>query len=244
MQLTAEGKRKAGEIAARHGVSATTAEALLAALAAGGGNQAQFSIEELGGMGQWSRGGMVMVGDMFNQGLKARVDALCTELADLAGDRSAVAADPAQKPGAGLFAASGRENWWPEELGNPASAGAQNAMRYAFFPDKRRLAIDLGGEVTVYDTGDHAITGFGQQQSGDGSMSMTSQHGPVRTSDLAVVGAEPDRAEPTPRPEEQPVAKTDGDALGTIERLADLRARGILDEAEFQAKKAELLARL
>ena len=61
------------------------AEALLAALVAGGGSQAQFTIPELGGMGQWSRGGMVMVGDMFNNALKARVDALCSELAGLVG---------------------------------------------------------------------------------------------------------------------------------------------------------------
>jgi hypothetical protein len=32
-------------------------------------------------MGQWSRGGMIMIGDMFNQGLKHRVDTLCKELA-------------------------------------------------------------------------------------------------------------------------------------------------------------------
>ena len=38
---------------------------------------------DLGGMGQWSQGGMVMVGDMFNNALKARVDALCAELAGL-----------------------------------------------------------------------------------------------------------------------------------------------------------------
>jgi hypothetical protein len=35
----------------------------------------------LGGMGQWTAGGMTMIGDMFNAGLKARVVALCDELA-------------------------------------------------------------------------------------------------------------------------------------------------------------------
>ncbi len=34
-------------------------------------------------MGQWSQGGMIMVGDMFNQGLRYRVDQLCGELAEL-----------------------------------------------------------------------------------------------------------------------------------------------------------------
>jgi hypothetical protein len=34
------------------------------------------------------------------------------------------------------------------------------------------------------------------------------------------------------------------DILAAIERLAELHARGILTEAEFSTKKAELLARL
>src|SRR5258708_37938017 len=51
--------------------------------------------------------------------------------------------------------------WWPEELGEqPNSAGAQNEMRYAFFGDQHRLAVDTGdGKVQVYDTGDHRISG-------------------------------------------------------------------------------------
>ena len=89
-------------------------------------------------MGQWSRGGMVMVGDMFNNALKARVDALCGELAGLVGRRHLRGgAAPAPSRGGG---------WWPAELGTPASVGAQNDMRYAFFPaepaagDRRRAA--------------------------------------------------------------------------------------------------------
>ncbi|MEY4551406.1 MAG: hypothetical protein RL685_7601, partial [Pseudomonadota bacterium] len=35
-----------------------------------------------------------------------------------------------------------------------------------------------------------------------------------------------------------------GDIFGAIERLAQLRERGILSDEEFRAKKAELLARL
>ncbi len=34
-------------------------------------------------MGQWSQGGMIMIGDMFNNALKYRVDALCSELSSL-----------------------------------------------------------------------------------------------------------------------------------------------------------------
>src|SRR5271169_4621567 len=80
--LTPEGLRIVTDVATRHGVSLDVALTLLGALAQGNGRQAQFNHPELGGMGQWSQGGMIMIGDMFNQGLKHRVDALCNELAD------------------------------------------------------------------------------------------------------------------------------------------------------------------
>ena len=77
--LTPEGLRIVTEAAKRHGVSLDGALVLLDALARGNGRQAQFNHPDLGGMGQWSQGGMIMIGDMFNQGLKYRVDALCNE---------------------------------------------------------------------------------------------------------------------------------------------------------------------
>ena len=71
-------------------------------------------------------------------------------------------------------------DWWPDGLGNPASSGAQNDLRYAFFPDRQRLAIEQNGKVTQYDTGDHKISGVSQQQSGSGGTPrFTSQHGDV-----------------------------------------------------------------
>jgi hypothetical protein len=69
--------------------------------------------------------------------------------------------------------------------------GAQDTMRYAYFPATRRLAIDLNGKVTVYDTQDHQISGVSQQQPGLGSLSFSSQLGDVDLSGLHVVsGAE------------------------------------------------------
>ena len=256
-ELTAEGKRKIAEVAGRHGVSPATAEGLFAALLVGGGSQAQFNLAELGGMGQWSRGGMVMVGDMFNDALKARVDALCSELAALAAASGVVAMVQAQsqgRPGVSLFVAGAGSGggWWPAELGTPSSTGAQNDTRYAFFPQARRLAIAAGGTVTVYDTGDHRLGGFSQQQSGDSSLTFTSQHGLVRVAELAVVApasAPPTAAStaempaaPPPGPSAAPAGQDD--ILGKIERLADLHVRGILTTQEFEAKKSELLGRL
>jgi hypothetical protein len=140
--LSPEGLRIAAEVAKRHGVSVEAVETLLGALARGNGRQAQFDHPDLGGMGQWSQGGMIMVGDMFNSSLKARVDALCNELASLLDRQPALGPVPEQLQsqvqrggGVSLFVAgSGSANpWWPAELGNPASTGAQNDLRYAFF---------------------------------------------------------------------------------------------------------------
>ena len=92
--FSAEGRRVIDDVARRHNVSSDAVATLMLALAAGQGTQAQFSHPDLGGMGQWSQGGMIMVGDMFNQGLKYRVDALCNELANLLRNDPALAAAP------------------------------------------------------------------------------------------------------------------------------------------------------
>jgi hypothetical protein len=71
-------------------------------------------------------------------------------------------------------------NWYPPELGVPASSGSQNNFRYAFFPATRRLAIELDGHLSVFDTEDHSIGGVSQQQeTGGGRVTFTSQHGTV-----------------------------------------------------------------
>ncbi len=46
---------------------------------------AQFSHPDFGGMSQWSPG-MTMVGDMFDNSLKLKLDAECTELAAYVAD--------------------------------------------------------------------------------------------------------------------------------------------------------------
>jgi hypothetical protein len=74
--------------------------------------------------------------------------------------------------------------WWPPGLGRPGAVGAQNDLRYAVFPESRRLVIDDRGEVAVYDTGDHRIFGVAQAQSSERTLSLTSQDGLVRVTDL------------------------------------------------------------
>lgn len=207
-RLSEKGVERLTEIAGRHGVSLEAAEHMLLAVMAGGGTQAQFNHPALGGMGQWSLGGMTMVGDMFNNALKAQVDALASDLSSLVRSEGGLRRPANQSQsqsqggttsvmGGGIVSGSSlfvpgafqSANWWPEALGQPASVGSQNDLQYAVFPASRRLAINVAGKVAVYDTGDHQITGFSQQQGGGQSIALTSQHGLVRIADLKVIDA-------------------------------------------------------
>lgn len=277
-QLTPAGQRMIEDIARRSGFSTAAVLSMLQAVINGNGKMAQFNHPEFGGSGQWMSGGMTMVSDMFDDSLKAGVGRLCAELAQLvaaqsgllaggsfqsqsqgvrqrhshAGGRDTAPAHPAAAGGASLFVApapgSGAD-WWGPGLGRPDSAGAQNGVRYAYFGAARRLAIDLNGRVTVYDTQDHRIGGFSQQQSHGGSLSFHSQHGlidvarlPVVSTDGVAQAAPSGPAASAPAPAPSPAAGADIFAM--IDKLAELRSRNILTEAEFNAKKAELLARL
>jgi hypothetical protein len=257
-QLTFAGQQKINDLAQRYAVSVDAVTTLLQAVVNGHGTMAQFYHAELGGGGQWMQGGMTMVGDMFNHGLKAKVDGLCAELSNLLADQPFVPA-PSPQGGYGgsggspvsLFVpgGGGSGTWWPGDLGVPSASGSQNNVRYAYFPGSRRLAVEVEGRVSVYDTLDHHIGGVSQQQGSGASVTFTSQYGtvsvlslPILSGDLAAVTSPPTRPDP-PNPA-RPAPASEHDVFGAIERLGDLRQKGILTEQEFATKKAELLARL
>jgi hypothetical protein len=226
---------------------------------------------------------MTMVGDMFNHGLKAKVDGLCTELAQILDQQPFVPSPLSSQsqssggqqqqqhqhqagnggpgmvgggPAVSLFvpAAKGTSgNWWPVDLGLPNGAGSQNNIRYAYFASARRLAVEISGHITVYDTLDHQIGGVSQQQGAGASLTFTSQYGTVPVASLPVVSidgaaqnAPAQKAAPTATPAEQSRDETaqEMDIFAKIERLAELERKGLLSQEEFTAKKSELLARL
>jgi hypothetical protein len=180
-----------GEIAKRHGFSEAAGQALADALRSGGGRQAQFNHPELGGMGQWSQGGMLMIGEMNNDELKGRVASLARDLAEAGASEPANDAAKGQTGGSKQAAnddhAAASGDWWPGDLGRPGSSGSQNGVRYAIFPDAHRLAIERDGQVTVHDTGDHRIGGVSQQQGSSSTLRFTSQSGEVDLADLPKV---------------------------------------------------------
>ena len=182
MQLTPEAQRILADLARRHGISPEAVQAVFRSLAAHDGTMAQFNHPDLGGMGQWLRGGMTMVGGMVNGRLKQHVDALCSDLADAL-----------------------------QRMG-PGAAGA----------------------------------GAGQPQGGQGgwgagaSEDAADRPNPGAAASPARAGNVPGQASAPG----SPAASAPADPLALIERLAELRQKGVLTDEEFTAKKTELLSRL
>lgn len=161
-------------IAEKHGVSESTVNDLLAGLRRTHGKQVQFSAEELGGMGQWT-GGMTQIGRMGDAELKAKVAALCAEIAEVV----------TQEPDA-------PEPQTPKsESHGASSAGSQNGVRYAYHADKHRLEVEANGETKTYDTNGHAITGVAQGQGTGEPQTLrftTANGGTVGVGDFEPVG--------------------------------------------------------
>lgn len=240
-KLSSNTQKAIKDLAKRSDFSVEAVTAMFDALVDGQGGMAQFNHPEFGGHGQWMRGGMTMVSDMFNHRLKARVDDLCVELAKLlASQPELLSASPATS----LAVPGQAGGWWPSALGQPDSSGAQNQVRYAHFAKARRLAIEVLGVVTVYDTLDHQIGGFSQQQSATGSLSFTSQRGLVDVAALPVVSGQAATRDPSAAAMPATKAGDPPDIFATIDKLAALKDKGHLSAEEFSAKKAELLARL
>ena len=181
MQLENE-RRLVETLAQRHQISPAAVEALLAALRQGQGRSAQFNHPDLGGMGQWMAGGMVMIGDMSNGRLKAAVGQILEDLAAYL-RLQPLGEQDTRAPGWGQPA----RPWWPGELGSPSASGGQNDVEYVYFAQHRRLGVRVRGGVWVYDTDDHRIQGVAQQQGAGRSLTFRSQHGELPLEKLALV---------------------------------------------------------
>jgi hypothetical protein len=76
---------------------------------------------------------------------------------------------------------------WPRELGLASTSGSSEELRYAYFPQNRRLAVESGGSLTIYDIGDYQFRGLLQAHSAGGAITIMTQRGRVRLSDFATV---------------------------------------------------------
>ena len=241
--------RTLADCAERFGFSRSAMQQLWAAVVEGGGDMAMFDHPEFAGPGQWMRGGLILITEPGNQVLKNRIDAACNTLSRVMRESWDVNTSDHRRIHAGArgwdTVRVEREVWWPHHLGEPDATGEQNAMAYAYFAAARRLAVRRAERVSLYDTGDHHITGLAQsQQQQAGEMVFTSQLGEVALADMVAV-ATPAASDPEPATEPTPGAgSSSAEILDALERLGQLQRQGVLTEAEFAAKKQELLARL
>jgi hypothetical protein len=173
-------------LAQRFDVSQSAVEVLARAVQRGNGAMAQFDHPELGGLGQWTRGGMTMIGDMFNDTLNAKVNEICSELVKLGREGSEAHEHDRLWPSP-KDATNSSDHWWGEDLGYRGASGSQNDVSYAYFPTARRLATRIDDYVKIYDTGEHQIVGVSQQQSVGYSLTFLSQLGLVSLDQLKVV---------------------------------------------------------
>ncbi len=283
-QLSQAGQQLVQNLSQRHGVSTDAITHMLIAVSNGNGTMAQFSHPEFGGSGQWMQGGMTMVSDLFNYQLKSRVNNICSDIANQLANHQLVPFSgsfqsqsqngvSSQTQAAGsmgsansLFVPDPESNWWPSHLGSPNALGSQNNVRYAYFANISRLAVKTGGDVWVYDTLNHQIGGFSQQQGGGSSITFTSQFGTISLSSLPVVirnGVT--QSQPAPMNNAQNSSNHFGNApasapithgtvssnsqngesvIDTLERLGGLLQKGYITADEFATKKADLLSRL
>ncbi|MEW4491020.1 SHOCT domain-containing protein [Thalassoglobus sp. JC818] len=274
-QLTQEGDRIVNDLAQRYGFSPDAVTHMMLAVLNGNGSMAQFNHPEFAGSGQWMRGGMLMLGDMFNHTLKGNVDALCNEISNILSNQPGLLqsgsfqsqsqggtgqqnqASGAPRGASSLFVPNPDEHWWPKDLGTPNSTGSQNNTSYAYFSNIHRLAVKTGSDVWIYDTLDHQIGGFSQQQSGGSSITFSSQYGNVDLSSLPVTSRNGQPVQVTPVQPNSASTSTTGTStspprghadehgiLDAIARLGELKEKGFLTDDEFASKKSELLARL
>jgi hypothetical protein len=83
-------------------------------------------------------------------------------------------------------------SWWPTEFGTPTTSGSTEHLRYAYFPAKRRLVIERGGKVAIYDTADHQFRGALQVGGTDkSSLTFMTQHDRVGLESLRLIGPSP-----------------------------------------------------
>ncbi|MCY7351317.1 MAG: hypothetical protein LH606_11720 [Cytophagaceae bacterium] len=165
------------QIAERHGFSPELAQTLLSELQRSRGRQVTFNDPALGGVGQW-RGGILLIGDMMNHGLKAKVSAF---LNDLAAHAHASPVDSIRTARRAERAASA----FQAQASGQREAGfsmTQNGVSYKYSANRNELIVN---GTDVYDTTGLRVMGISSiQQNGQGVLVLRTDQGEKQISDL------------------------------------------------------------
>jgi hypothetical protein len=271
--LTYQAEQTVNDLAQRYGVSTDAVTTLLHAVVSGGGTMAQFYHPELGGGGQWMQGGMTMVSDMFNHSLQAKVAGLCAELSNLTASQQVYAPLP-PSPAGMMGMNQGNTFWPAELGQPSSTGGQNDFRYAYFPATRRLAVERAGQLSIYDTLDHQIGGVSQQQSGGSSSFTFSSQFGQFTVESLPLIQPAPAQQQyvqpyqPPPPPAPAPYVEqyqpppqnmqanppmqapntgrsSDRDEIfTTLDRLGDLRDRGILSDAEFAAKKTELLARL
>lgn len=168
------------QLAERHGFSPELAQNILNELRRSGGRQAQFNDPALGGMGMW-QSGQVMIGDMMNHGLKAKVAAFLADLAallEVSPDASPELTWRAEK----MASMAQNQASISQSGGGGGFSVMQNGVSYRYSAERNELVVN---ETDVYDTTGLRVIGIhSQQQNGRGVLILNTDQGPRQVGDL------------------------------------------------------------
>jgi hypothetical protein len=72
-------------------------------------------------------------------------------------------------------------------MGEAASSGSSESLRYAYFAQACRLLINRQDQITLYDLGEDQFRGVLLADGDDGALSFMSQRGRVTLGSLRIV---------------------------------------------------------
>lgn len=170
-------------IAQQYGVSAEAVQQLAHALIRGRLKTARFNHPELGGIGKWRRGD-VLLGDVRDEDHKTLVWRLAEELMPLL----------KHVP----LPASSEENeqtlvmpWWGDRLlGEPIITDRFESVQYGYFLESRRVIVLRGDDLIHYDADGLLVTGLVRRVSPSRGLELILQTvtGEVNVEALPIIG--------------------------------------------------------
>jgi hypothetical protein len=92
------------------------------------------------------------------------------------------------------------ETWWPTEFGTPSTSGSAPDLRYAYFPERRRLVIERAGKLTAFDIAKYQFRGVLQVSPRDSTLSFLTQHGRIEVASLNELPVNTETVTNTPPP--------------------------------------------
>jgi hypothetical protein len=80
-----------------------------------------------------------------------------------------------------------KTSWWPPNLRRPSKSGAHGTLKFAFFADKRRLLVESGELLLLFDCGEHQIREVEERFGQESGIVFTSQNGLHPIGDLRLI---------------------------------------------------------